>query len=311
MKNTDAKIIFAGTSEFGIPTLEKLLTLNYQLLTVITNPDRPAGREKTLTPPPIKIWAEKNNIPVLQPVKILDSKFQILNSNPDLLLVAAYGQIIPEEILNLPRLGSLNIHASLLPKYRGASPIQAAILNNESETGITLIQMDEKMDHGPIIAAEKTNISPEDDYLSLSNKLSSLAAALVCRTLPDWINGKLTAQKQDHAQASFCKLLTRTDARIDWTKNAEQIWRMTKAFSPQPGCWTTLNSKSVKILKASPIPDFSQELPGTFFNRNKQLLIKCGRNALRVDTLQLEGKKPVSGLDFLNTSPNIKQKLFI
>src|SRR3989344_1937655 len=210
------KIIFVGTTVFGIPTLEKLKA-DHQLVLVITQPDMPTGRKRVLTPPPIKVWSHKNNIPLSQPVKILDCQEEITKNNPDLILVAAYGQIIPKAILDIPKFGSINIHGSLLPKYRGASPIQSAIQNGDKETGITLIKMDEKMDHGPIISKERVAIDNYDDFEKLYKKLSNVASDLTAKTLPDYISGKVRPAEQVHTIATFCKMINRADARIDWT----------------------------------------------------------------------------------------------
>jgi methionyl-tRNA formyltransferase len=293
------KIIFTGTTEFGIPTLEKLKK-NYELVLIITQPDKPTGRKKELTPPPIKLWAQKNNIPLEQPEKIKDLRLKIKELGADLLLVAAYGQIIPKEILDLPKFDSINIHGSMLPKYRGASPIQAALLNGDEETGITLIKMDEKMDHGPIIAKQRVAIDDADNFDSLYKKLANTAADLIERILPDWFAGKIKPGEQVHSIATYTKLLTRIDAKIDWTKTARQISNQIRALNPEPGTWTTLDGKIVKILTAKKLSETKIELPGKIFNQSGEMGVKCQDTSLIIERIQPEGKNPMTGRDFLN-----------
>jgi methionyl-tRNA formyltransferase len=293
------RIIFIGTSEFGIPTLEKLKK-EQELVLVITQPDKPAGRKKELTPPPIKVWALKNNIQVLQSENILNLKALIEEVKPDLSIVAAYGQIIPKDILDIPKFKSINIHGSLLPKYRGASPIQAAILNQEQETGITLIQMDEKMDHGPIIAKEVVRLSGSETFVELYKKLGIVAADLISKILPDWFSGKIIAAEQVHSHASYVKLIKREDAKLDWSQSAKVIDAKIRALNPEPGTWTMLDGKVVKILKASILGDHKIELPGKIYPHQGLLAVKTIDNSLQIELIQLEGKSVVSGKDFLN-----------
>jgi len=304
------RIIFAGTSQFGIPTLEKLLSLNYQLATVVTQPDKPVGRKQVLTPSPIKVWALKHNIPVEQPEKIGQLQTQISDLKPDLLLVAAYGQIIPKAILDLPRFGSINIHGSLLPKYRGASPIQSAILNGDKETGITLIKMDEQMDHGPIIAKEVLRLSGSETFPELYEKLSHVSAELVSKALPEWFSGRVKAAEQIHTHATYTKLLKRDDGRLDWSSNAREIDQKIRALNPEPGTYTTLDGKTVKILAAETLNESKIELPGKIYNRSGELAVKCLDGSILIKELQPEGKKPMSGKDFLN-GLKLGNKLFI
>lgn len=293
------KIIFAGTTEFGIPTLEKLKA-QHELVLVITQPDKPFGRKQTLTPPPIKVWAQKHDIPFLQPVKITEIIEELKTSKPDLLLVAAYGQIIPKAVLDIPKFGSINIHGSLLPKYRGASPIQAAIINGDNETGITLILMDEKMDHGPVIAKQVVRLNGNETYSELYGRLSLAAADLASNTLPDWFGGKIKPAEQIHSYTTHTKLLDLSDGKIDWTTPAKEIGQKIRALNPEPGTWTTLDGKIVKILSASTLNEAKIELPGKIYNRSGELAVKCIDGSLIIETLQPEGKTAMSGKDFLN-----------
>lgn len=303
------KIIFAGTTEFGIPTLE-MLKKDHELVLIITQPDKPVGRKQIMTPPPIKLWAEKNKIPVVQPAKILDDLPRIKDLAPDLLLVAAYGQIIPKEVLDIPKFGSINIHGSLLPKYRGASPIQAVILNGDNETGITLIRMDEKMDHGQIIAKSVLRLKGNETFTGLYKQLSLAAADLVSNTLPDWFAGKIKTAEQIHAQATYTKLLNHSDGRIDWTTSVKEIDQKIRALNPEPGTWTTLDGKTIKILSAKIINEPKIELPGKIYVHSGELAVKCIDGSMLIGELQPEGKKPMSGKDFLN-GLRLGNKLFI
>ena len=302
------KIIFAGTSEFGIPTLEKIKD---QLILIITRPDKPAGRDKKITAPPIKLWAQKNNIPFAQPEKLLTTHDQLQTLQPDLLLVAAYGQIISKEILDIPKFGSINIHGSILPKYRGASPIQSAILNGDPQTGITLLKMDEKMDHGPIIATKTIAIDGTDSFSSLYKKMSLLAADLVLETLPKWFAGEIKPIEQNHEQATFTKLLAREDGKIDWAQPAVEIERKIRAFNPEPGTWTKLQDKTIKILEVGILSDHKIELPGKLYTHDGQLVVKCLDNGLIIKKLKPEGRNEMSGRDFLNGLRDFKSRIFI
>jgi methionyl-tRNA formyltransferase len=226
------------------------------------------------------------NLSVLQPEKISEAKKQISELNPDLIIVAAYRQIIPKDILDIPRFGSLNLHPSLLPKYRGPSPIQTAILNNDQTTGLTIILMDEKMDHGPIITQEKIDISPDDTYQTLEEKLAQLASDSLIKILPQYIQEEIKPKPQDENKASYTKILTRQDGKIDWDKSAQEIERMVRAFSPWPGTWTEFNDKRVKILKAKVV------------DKESKATIKTGDGYLFLELVQPAGKKPMTGEEF-------------
>ena len=314
------KIIFAGTSEFGIPTLEALKKQpaspnggqgGYELVLVITQPDKPAGRNKALTPPPVKLWALKNNIQVQQPEKIGEIKSQIEALEPDLMLVAAYGQIIPKEILDIPKFKSINIHGSILPQYRGASPIQATILNGDLAAGITLIQMDEKMDHGPILAIRTIQLSGQETFPELYKKLADLSAELVPEVLAKLGEGNLRPEVQDHSQATFTKLLGREDAKIDWATPAAQIDRQVRALNPEPGTWTKLQDKVVKILEVAIINDHKIDLPGKLYVSVEGLAVKTLDNSLLLKRVQPEGKNEMTGKDYLNGLKSLNNKMFI
>ena len=280
------QIIFIGTGQFAVPILEKLINSDYKIIAVITAPDKPVGRKQKITPSPIKQIAIKYNLSVSQPEKISNFKSQISKLSPNLIITADYGQIIPKNILDIPKLGCLNLHPSLLPKYRGPSPIQTVILKGEKLTGITIMLMDEKMDHGPIIAQEQVPIYNNDNCQTLGKKLSKKASDLLIKTLPQYVQSKIKPIPQDHNKATYTKIFTRQDGQIDWKQNAKQIERMIRAFYPWPGTWTVFNGKRVKILKAKAI------------NQQDKAAIKTKKGYLLLELVQPADKKPMTGQEF-------------
>ncbi|MGB9743256.1 MAG: methionyl-tRNA formyltransferase [Minisyncoccales bacterium] len=276
------EIIFIGTSEFAAIILEELIKKNYQPILVITAPDKPVGRKQIIAPPPVKVVANKYNIPVEQSSEIKNLKLKIKNLNPDLGIVASFGQIIPSEILNIPKFGCLNIHPSLLPKYRGPSPIQAAILNGDKETGVTIIKMTEKVDAGPIVSKIKYKITNNKiNYPELHNQLAKMGADLLIKTIPLWTKEKIKEKLQDEKKASYTKILKKEDGLINWQDPPEVIERKIRALNPWPGTYTIYHGKMLKILEAEII--------------NNQLIIK---------RVQLEGKKPMEFKDFFRGHPD-------
>lgn len=305
------KIIFIGTSEFSVPALEKLKNNHLNILAVITQPDKPVGRKKIITASPVKIVANKYRLPVLQPNKISEIEKDLIDLKPDLAIMISYGQIIPQAIINIPKYGTLNIHPSILPKYRGSSPIQNAILNGEKQTGVTIMVVDQKMDHGPIIKSEKTKVDNKN-YLELHNELAHTGASLLLKIIPDYINGKIKAKEQNDDKATFTKILNRDDGKIDWSKKAIEIERQVRAYYPWPGTWCyTEDNKKVKIIKVT-IKDEKKK------NKNYGEIIKtvdgemeilCSQGSLIVETIQLEGKNEINGSDFIRGNINIKKLL--
>lgn len=306
MTNKKTKTLLMGTPEFAERIFRKFysaMQYKFEIVAVITASDKPVGRKQILMPSPVKIWALENNLLVLQPQKIKNPEEirRIKELNPDLILLCAYGQIIPKEILEIPKYGPLNIHPSLLPKHRGASPIQATILNGDKETGVSLIMMDEEMDHGPIVASTKLQIINSQTYKELENKLIDVGADLVIKTLPKWVEGKIKAQAQDHSQATFCKLIKKEDGKIDWNKSAEEIERQIRAFREWPTAYTFWNNKQLKILEADILNENKNKKVGEIFlTDNKELAVQTGDGILIFEQVQLEGKKPMSAEDFLN-----------
>lgn len=309
-KNKKIRAILTGTSDFGIPSFQALLKdQRFEITGVITQPDKPTDRKQIITPPPIKVEAEKNGITVYQPEKINDIKSKIENLKSEIGVVISYGQIIPEEILEIPECGFINVHGSLLPKYRGAACAQAAILNGDKQTGITIIKIDKGLDTGPILWQDKLPIAPDDTAETLLEKLSRLAAEILPSVIEKYIAGEIKPIPQDDAQASYVKQLKKQDGLIDWTKPAKEIERFVRAMQPWPGAFTNIKNKktgalmSLKIAETAPnLLAINQYKAGEFFLINNGLAAQCGRNALIIKKLQLEGKKEMNSLEFLKGS---------
>ncbi len=307
----DYKIIFFGTPEFSTIILKKMIENEYTPMAVVTAPDKPVGRRQILTPSPVKLLAEKNKIQALQPKKILDSRLKIKDLRPDLIVLVAFGQIIPKEILEIPKYGCLNVHPSLLPKYRGASPIQTAILNGDKETGVTIMLMDENLDQGSIISNDKLLIAINETTETLTIKLAKLGRNLLIETLPKWVNEEIKAQPQDHSKATFTREIKKDDGKIDWHKSAEEIERMIRAFNPWPTTYTEYRTKNaeyrkLKIIKASLLKTENKKESGMIFSTlDKKLAVACNNNALFLEKIQLEGKKVMTAQEFLNGHPEI------
>ncbi len=280
------KIIFIGTPKFGAIILEELIKANLAPILVITAPDKPAGRKQTITPPPVKLMAQKYNIEVEQPEKIRNidiSKYR--NLQPDMVVVAAYGKIISKEILDIPKFGCLNVHPSLLPKYRGASPIQTAILNGDSKTGVTIMLMDEKMDHGPILAQREYPI-PNDQYPIIHDELANLGAELLIEVIPKYINKEIKAKEQDHTKATFTKIIKKEDGLIDWKKRPEEIERQIRAYTPWPSTFTFVKKDAKQI-------------------RVKVLEVEIKDNKLVIKRVQPEGKNAMNYQEYLKGYPKL------
>lgn len=284
--NRNPKIIFIGTSQFALPTLENLIKNNYPILAVITAPDKPAGRQQEIVLSPVKQTALKYNLSILQPEKISAISPEISELKPDLIVIAAYGQIIPKNILDIPQWGSLNLHPSLLPKYRGPSPIQTAILNGDKMTGTTIMLMDEKIDHGPIISQKKMALAPDENYQTLEKKLAQLTADFLIEILPQFIQSKIQPKPQEENKASYTKILTRPDGQINWKQTAQQIARMVRAYHPWPGAWTDFNGQRIKILKARAV------------ETKQAATLATGQGFLLLEMVQPAGKKPMTGQEF-------------
>lgn len=300
-------IIFMGTPEFAVPSLRALINSGYQVPAVITQPDRPVGRKQVLTPPPVKKLAEKENIRVFQPEQIKNAEFvQILKEQkPDVIVVVAYGQILSKEILDIPSVGCINVHASLLPEYRGAAPIQWAIIDGQEKTGVTTMWMDEGLDTGDIFKQKSIKIEDEWSTLDLAEVLSELGAELLIDTLNSIKEGELIRTPQNGEKSSYAPLLKKEHGKIDWNKSAKQIYNQIRGLHPWPGVYTMRNRKKIKVLKAKPVYTETDGLPGEFLGKyNKQgFLVGTGKGCLLITHLQEAGRKKMDALSYLAGHP--------
>ena len=292
------QVIFIGTPEFGAIILKKLIKAGDRPILVITEPDKPSDR-KVITPSAVKTTAKEHGLNILQPNKISLHEAEIKALNPDLIITASFGQIIPKKILKIPKYGCLNVHPSLLPKYRGATPVQKAILKEDKTTGVTIMLMDEKLDHGPIIKQKEMKIPQKATYSELHNKLAELGAKLLIEVIPDWIGKKIKAKPQEEEKATFTKILKRTNGKIDWTESAQIIERKVRAFHPWPGTFTTFKEKRIKILQADFLQLQTNKKPGQVVLDSGKVAVQTGQNCLILEELQLEGKKPTKAVDFI------------
>jgi len=299
MLNKKIKIVFMGTPDFSVPCLNALIQdERFEIILTITQKDKKIGRKQIMTPPPVKIESEKNNITVWQPKKISDCK---LPKDVDLIVVIAYGQILPQHILDLPKHGCINIHASLLPKYRGSACIQAPLLNGDRETGITIMQMEAGLDTGPIITQEKIQIIPEETAHTLHDRLTNIGAKILPQVLIDYIEKKIKSQPQDDSKSSYVGILKKQDGKIDWKKSALEIERMIRALNPWPGTFgKTKDNLLLKILKVeNNILKINKHKTGELFLYQEKLAIQCGQDSLVIQDLQLAGKKAMHTAQFL------------
>jgi methionyl-tRNA formyltransferase len=298
------KIIFIGTPEFGVIVLEKLIENGLKPALVITAPDKPVGRKQTITPPPIKTTAKKYKIPVIQPEKIKEAEPDIKKIKPDLIIVAAFGEIIPKKILDIPKYDSLNVHPSLLPEYRGASPIQFVILNGEKKTGVSIIKITEKLDQGPILASLEYLVeNSEITCKELEEELASWGAELLIEIIPDWISSKIKPKPQDESKATYTRIIKKEDGKINWEKTAEEIERQVRAFNPWPTAFCKTDSKTMKIWKASTLEQTEHSPTGppgkVYLAPNDRIAVQCGKDYLIIEELQFSGKRKMKIEEFL------------
>ena len=309
------KIVFAGTPEFAITALERLIESRHEIVAVITQPDRPGGRGQKLLASPVKELALKHGIPVLQPEKLRNPPFveELRPYKPDLIVVAGYGKILPRDMLELPRYGCVNIHASLLPRYRGAAPINRAIMNCDHETGVTLMKMAETLDTGEILLTENVEILEDDDALSLGNMLSVVGASLLMRLLEDLEKtGELKGIPQEESLATLAPKITKNDCILNWSRSMEKVLCHIRGLSPEPGALAQLRDKGMKILCAEPYFSDKEECeeilarkeysPGSVVHlvKNWGPVIRTGDGLIVLKQVQLPGKRPISGVDLIN-----------
>ncbi len=296
------KIIYMGTPDFAVPALEAIIEAGHEVLLVVTQPDRPKGRGKELAISPVKECALKHGLNVFQPEKIKtpDAVEELRKYDADIYVVAAFGQLLSQEILDIPKFGCVNIHASLLPKYRGAAPIQQSIIDGERESGVTIMQMALGMDTGDILVAEALKIEDDDTGGSLFDKLSDLGGKLIVKALPMIENGEITPVPQDEEKATKCGKITKDMGRIRWDMSAKQISDLVRGLNPWPSSFTTFNGKTLKVWRAKALNEAVSGNPGTVKEVKKEsFFVNTGDGVLEVFEVQLEGKKRMSVKDFL------------
>lgn len=298
-------IIFAGTPEFAATGLQALIDSEHNVVATYTQPDRKAGRGRKLVAPPVKQLAEQNNIPVFQPLSLKGGEAQQLLAahNADIMVVIAYGLLLPLSILETPRLGCINVHASILPRWRGAAPIQRAIEAGDGETGVTIMQMDEGLDTGDMLHIARCNITEQHTSASLHNDLAKLGAEALLETLNELENGNASAVAQDDSKANYAKKLDKADANINWQKTASELHCQIRAYTPWPGAQTYCNGKRWRIHNIEKNNDNGPA--GEILNIDKTgILVACGEGALKLTTIQTDGGKPLRAIDFINGLPD-------
>ncbi len=301
------RLIFMGTPEFAVPSLRALAT-GHDVALVVTQPDRPAGRARVVTESPVKVAARTLGLPIFQPESLRGERpAAILRQvQPEAIVVVAYGEILRRDILAIPRRGCVNVHASLLPRHRGAAPIAAAILAGDAVTGVTIMLMDEGMDTGPILAQAEERIQPDDTTASLSARLAELGARLLIEVLPRWLEGDLVPRPQDGSLATYAPRITKEDGLIDWTQPAASIERQVRAFDPWPGAYTFWQGRRLKITRAKPLVGWcGPEVPGTVIEAPEGVAVATGEGALLLEQLQLEGRRCVDCASFLRGQPGL------
>ncbi|MCF6276485.1 MAG: methionyl-tRNA formyltransferase [Candidatus Magasanikbacteria bacterium] len=297
MEKSKIKVIFFGTHNFAVEILKGLLKAPFiSVEKVITQPDRPVGRKKVMTPPPVKVFALKNGLEVIQLESLKTANAE--NFKTDVGITAQYGLIVPNQILEAPTHGILNVHTSLLPKYRGASPIQTTLINGDDETGITVMQMSEGLDEGAILKQEKLEILADDTYLDIDEKLAEIGAKIIAQTAKDFIDKNIIPQEQNDSKATFCRQLTRKNGKIDWSQTNAQIYNLYRGLTPWPGISTSWEGKNLKLLKIK--PSEKEIHVGEVLIEGKQIFVGTGEKSIEILELQLEGKNKMDAQTFTN-----------
>ncbi|AOQ01650.1 methionyl-tRNA formyltransferase [Enterobacter hormaechei subsp. hoffmannii] len=302
--STSLRIIFAGTPDFAARHLDALLTSGHQIVGVFTQPDRPAGRGKKLMPGPVKVLAETHGLPVFQPASLRPEENHklVADLNADVMVVVAYGLILPKAVLDMPRLGCVNVHGSLLPRWRGAAPIQRALWAGDAETGVTIMKMDVGLDTGDMLYKLACPITAEDTSATLYDKLADLGPQGLIETLQQLADNTATPEVQDEAQVTYAEKLSKEEARIDWSLSAAQLERCIRAFNPWPMSWLMIDEQPVKVWKASVINGNASAEPGTIIDASKNgIQVATGEGILNLESLQPAGKKAMSAQDLLNS----------
>ena len=301
------RIVFMGTPDFSVPALKRLISSEHEIVAVYTQPDSLAGRGRTPMPPPVKRVAQDHGLTVFQPERLGDKAEieRLVSLNPNAIVVAAFGQMLPQAVLDIPHFGCLNVHPSLLPRYRGASPIASAILAGDEETGVTIMLMDAGMDTGPVLSQKRVPIDSDDTTESLGAKLAQVGADLLIETLPEWVEHRLVPQPQKEENATCTKPISKSDGEIDWNLPAVELGRRVRAFYPWPGCYTRRQGKfiKVKVLEAITLPSGAEVEPGMVVSLPSELEtpvgVGTGEGILGLRRIQLEGKRAMSAEEFL------------
>lgn len=309
MDKSKIKIIYMGTPAISAYVLEKMILSGFNIVGVVAQPDRPMGRKAIVTKVPTKVVAEKYNIPVYQPEKIKNDYDFLIEINPDLILTFSYGQIVPKGVLDIPSKGCLNLHGSLLPKYRGASPVQTVLMNQEKITGVTLMEMTEKMDAGRMYAKEEICISPDDNSTSLFNKIAETSFLVAEKYLPLYFEDKLVGEYQDESQATYCKMIKPEQEKIDLSMSKEEIIGLINALSDEPGAYLLLDNEKFKIFKAKIVDDSTNFEIGEIISADKKgLYLQLRNGVISLLEIQKQGKKKMDYKSFLNGNNNILNK---
>jgi len=292
-----------GTPDFAVPVLDSLVRGGYEIPAVYTQPDKPAGRGRELLPPPLKRAARRYELAVRQPVSLRqpEEREELANLCPDVIVVAAFGQLLPQNILDIPPFGCLNVHPSLLPRHRGASPVAAAILIGDEVTGVSIMLMDRGMDTGPVLAQQEVLLLPQDTTGSLTARLAGIGARLLMQTLPPWLEGKLTPQLQDSSKATYAEHIDKESGWIDWHRPAVELWRRVRAFQPWPTSYTTWKGRMVKVIEAVPLLGDGEPGRVVALGENKPAAVgvQTGEGILGLQQLQLEGKRVMTAEEFV------------
>ena len=312
------RIVFMGSPDFALPTLRQLFESEHEVVGVVTQPDRPAGRGRTLRPPPAKELALSRDVPVLQPERVNtpDALARLRELAPEAIVIAAYGQILKQSLLDLPTRGALNVHASLLPRHRGAAPSAAAIVAGDKETGVSILEVVRKLDAGPVLAQRSLPIAPEDTTGSLNQELASIGADLLIEVLPAWGRRELSPQPQNEAHVSYAPTINRSDTTIDWSQPAADVWRRIRAYNPWPIATTTLDEEALRIFEAWPLELDDAAPPGTVLPlpdtaaapAGAGFAVRCGEGALAVVRVQRPGRRVVRGEELLRGHRALLQK---